>query len=210
MAPFVPLANGAQVEVIFSLAGQVVENRLWFQSRQPPIDTTQLNNLAFGVASWHVSEVLPLLSQDLFCTSVLATDWTASPAPALANQPVGLAGGYSGDSHSANVAVRVSWTPDSSGRFRKNSNFVPGIPLDVVNLNTIDPVWGGNLVLAYVDLIDLAPLMGTFPAWEWVSTSMWLSGSLRPTQEAARVDFPYLASPFTTQRRKRLPPSVPY
>lgn len=210
MAHFVPLENGAQVEVIFDLGGQIVENRLWFVSRQPPIDQTQLDNLTFGVAAWHTSEVLPLLSEHLFCLSVNATDWSAQPAPYVSTTAVGLSGGTLGECHSANVAIRIAWIGDSGGKFRRNSNFVPGIPTSVLALNTIDPTWADNLRLAYVDLIDLAELMGPFPAWTWVSTSMWLAGALRTSQQHSRVDFPYLPSPYSTQRRKRLPPSTPY
>lgn len=207
MAPFVALPNGAQVQLVFQLGGQIVQNRLWFLNRQPPNTPAQLDALAAGVTSWHTSEVLPLLSDQLLLAAVEAFDWTADPPPYVGVTTPLLSGGISGACQSANVAVRISWVSSSGSRIKRNSNFLPGIPDSVLDINTIDPLWGGNLVSAYIDLIDLAPLMGSFPAWEWVSTSAWLSGSLRAEQDWARVDFPYLPSVYSTQRRKRLPPA---
>jgi hypothetical protein len=205
LAVFVPLLDGAQVEIGFSLGGKTMENRLWFVDRQPPITLTQLQDLADGVAAWHVAEVLPLLSSDIELLSVLAEKWDDHVGDIFAQSHVNLLGGSATQSHSANVAVKIRFKGSTAQTWRDGSNFVPGIPIDVVNLNTVDHTFAEALRFAYVDLIDLASGFGPFPAWRWVITSQVLDGSPRTTQAFARTDFPRVRELPVAQRRKRLP-----
>jgi hypothetical protein len=204
MPPFVPLADGAQVEILFTQGLFITEDRLWFVSRQPPITQAQLDNLAAGVASWHASEVMPLLSDNLLLTNIVATDWTNISPPFVANSSPIVSGGNSSGCHSANVSYRVAFHPDSSAPRLVNSNFVPGIPKDKVNTNTIDSSWASDLRDAYIDLIDLAAGFGTFPAWRWVCTSRFHAGAWRSTQLAARTDFIRTPSKYISPRRRRI------
>lgn len=205
-ALFVPLADGAQVEVIFSFGGETLQNRLWFVSRQPPVDAVQIGALAVGVETWHRTQVMPFLSSSLTLTQVEAHDWTSSPSPIIAIQASGTTGGASADAQSANVAFRVwFYSSFNEGRIR-NSNFISGIPKDAVALNTVDPVFQAHMFDAYVNLIDLAFGFGVSPAWRWVCASAEDHGNLRSTQLARRTDFIRFPRRFVAQRRSRLPP----
>lgn len=204
MTPFVTFPDGAQVELLFHLFGEVVENRLWFLNRTPPNSSINLLALAEGVRDWHTTHVLPLLSNELELFAVLATDWSV---PAGGVQSASLSptpGGYTSLSYSASVAVRVVFRLSSDKRYT-NANFVPGIPLNEVDGNVINPSYAAALRFAYADLIDLAPVFGPFPAWRWVGTSAWLGNTLRTEMDWGRVDFPYVRSPWVSPRRKRLP-----
>lgn len=204
MPPFVPLSDGAQVEIIFLLDGLVVEDRLWFISRQPPIDSTQLLDLATGVLDWHTSQVLPLLASELTLTLVRATEWTA-PGGSIANAPgVDTHGGNSSGCHSANVSYRVRFKGTSSTPRLYNSHFIPGIPLDAVNTNLIDATFRDGLFDAYVNLIDLAAGFGPFPAWRWVITSQIEGNAPRSEQLASRTDFIQFPNPYVSPRRRRI------
>lgn len=205
MGVFVPLTDGAEVEIVFTFDSRVVQNRLWFVCRQPPIDSTKLLALAQGVYDWHTSEVLPHLSSSLQLAVVEALEWSADPSPDIQVAGTPVNGGGSSDSHSANVADRIWFLPDSSGGRLRNSNFVPGIPKDAVSLNTVDATFRTSIRNAYIDLIDLAAGFGPFPAWRWVCTSSIDAGSPRSEQAAFRVDFIRYLSPYVAQRRKRLP-----
>jgi|ERR1051325_5458951 hypothetical protein len=207
MTPFfVPLANGAQVQIVFQFAGEALQNRLWFVSRQPPVDATQIGALAVGVEEWHRLQVMPLLSSSLTLVQVEAHDWTSFPPPSAAIQVSGTSGSASADSHSANVAVRVwFYSSFNQGRIR-NSNFVAGIPKDAVALNTVNPTFRDAVFDAYVNLIDLAFHFGPTPAWRWVCASAEHLGALRSAQLARQVDFIRFKRPFVAQRRSRLPP----
>lgn len=205
-AEFVPLSNGAQVQIVFAFDSETIQNRLWFVSRQPPIDAAQIGALAVGVDSWFRAQVLPFLSSSLTLVQVEAHDWTSFPSPIVAIQSSGAAGGASADSHSANVAFRVwFYSSFNEGRIR-NSNFIPGIPKDAVALNTIDPAFQAHMFDAYVNLIDLAFGFGPSPAWRWVCSSSINQGVLRAEQLARRTDFIRFPRPFVAQRRSRLPP----
>lgn len=205
MPPFVPLADGAQVEIVFTLGGEVVENRLWFVSRQPPITQAQVDALALGVGNWHVDEVMPWLAPELQLAAVEVKDWTADPPPFIGVVTPLVNGGAATPSQSANVAVRIRFTGDDSQTFPDNANFVPGIPDSAVDVNLVVPDFANALRTAYVDLIDLAAVFGPFPAWRWVVTSRRLDNSWRSTQAFARTDFIRVPSPYVNPRRRRLP-----
>lgn len=205
MPPFVPLADGAQVEVVFTLFGEVVENRLWFVSRQPPITQAQVDALALGVGNWHTAEVMPLLAPELQLAAVEAKDWTSDPSPFLGVVTPLVNGGAASTSYSANVAVRVRFKGDSSQTFPDNANFVPGIPDDAVDGNIVSSTFKNDLRVAYADLIDLAAGFGPFPAWRWVVTSRQLDYAWRTEQAFARTDIIKVPSPYVNPRRRRLP-----
>lgn len=206
MTPFVPITDGAQVEIVFVLAGEVVENRLWFVSRQPPVNGTNLAALAQGVFDWYVAEALPYLSSSLQLAAVEAFDWTSTPSPTIAVAGTPTNGGASVEAHSANVADRIWFYSAAAPDRIRNSNFITGIPKDAVTINTVDQTFRASLRDAYVDLIDLAAAFGPFPAWRWVCASAWDAGSLRTEQRVLRTDFIRYNRPWVAQRRKRLPP----
>lgn len=206
--PFVPLANGAQVEFIGSLFGETVENRLWFISRFDPIDLTMIQELAGGADSWYHSDILPLLSNEYQYVRTVATDWTDDPPPFLYTVASSGTGGVDEGAYSANVAIRVAFDGDSSQTFRNNSNFIPAIPLSAVNGNYYTSTIKDALFDAYVNLIDLAGTWNAGNNWRWVTTSRKLDNSYRTTQAYARVDHPIFPSDVISPRRRRLPRPV--
>lgn len=206
MPPFVPLADGAQVQLVYTLGTEVVSNRLWFVSRQPPIDQTTIDALATGVADHFSTQLMPFLSSDLFLSIAVADDWTADPSPF---QGIGLAmvsGGNASGSHSANVSIRVRFNGASDQTFRDNSNFTPGIPKDQVVLNRYSDEIKDGIFECYVNLIDAAAGFGVFPAWRWVITSRQLDNAWRTDQAFSRTDIILFPSPYVSPRRHRLPP----
>jgi hypothetical protein len=200
----VPLPDGAQVDILYSLGGRIVENRLWFVSRQPPVDATQLDNLALGVASHIEAQLLPFLSSELRLRRVEASDWTVDPASFIARRVVGVDGGGSADCHSANVAVRVVFKGTTDQTFPNNSNFIPGIPKDQVTLNTYVDTIRDAIFECYVNLIDAAAVFGPFPAWRWVVTSRQLDNAFRTEQLFVSTSLVLFTSPYVAPRRRRL------
>lgn len=204
MAQFVPLTDGAQVEIVFALGPLIVENRLFFVSRQPPVTQAQVDALAAGVGTWHAGQVMPHLSDQLQLAAVEAKDWTADPSPFLGVVAPLVNGGNSSGSHSANVSYRVRFKPSSLAPRLYNSNFLCGIPRDAVATNLVDPSWVELIFDAYVNLIDLAAGFGPFPAWRWVATSQIQDLAYRSEQFAARVDFIQFPNPYISPRRRRI------
>ena len=205
MPPFVPLANGAQVDFIGNLFGEYVENRLWFIARFDPIDLTMIQELASGADSWYHDYVLPVLSNEYQYVKTIATDWTAEPPPFLYTVNSSGTGFVDEPAYSANVSIRVAFDGDSSQTFRNNSNFIPAIPLGAVNGNYYTSGIRDALFDAYVALVDLAGTWNAGNNWRWVITSRVIDGAYRTTQAYARTDHPLFPSPTISPRRRRLP-----
>jgi len=208
MPPFIPLTNGAQVDVLYTLFGEIVENRLWFVDRQPPITTEHLENLAEGVASWSIAWVMPFLAAELQLGAVIARDWTSEPGVTAGVATPSMAGGNLSGSHSANVSYRVTFDGFGLPPTIRNANFIPGIPLDQVEHNEVSPVFKEAMRDAYVALIDAAPVFGPFPAWEWVCTSRRADNAWRDEQVGQRTDQIRVPSRWVSPRRRRLPGPV--
>lgn len=203
MAPFVPLADGALVDVVGVLGSVPVVNNLYFVSEQPPVTLAQLQSLADGVSSWWISEVVPALSSEFQHTLVRATDYTAFPAPANAFNATGAFGGSSSPTHSAKVAVKVNFRWPINFRLKEGANYVGGIPKADVSVNRYSDAIRSSLFEAYADLIDLAGGFGPFPAWRWVVTSRDAGGVPRSTRFARSSQGPAFRSPIVATRRKR-------
>jgi len=202
--PFVPLPDGVQVEVRFTLDGLVVEDRLWFVTRQPPITGLQMFDLASGVYSWHSDQVMPLLATELELIGVRVTDWQHSAGFVVDFGTGTVPGGNGSGSHSANVSYRLRFVPSSNGYPTINSNFVPGIPRDSVDGNLIDTTFRTAIRNAYINLIDLAAGFGPFPAWRWVVTSQVHDLAPRTEQAFFRTDFIQTPSIYISPRRRRI------
>jgi len=203
--PFVPLVNGAQVELKSLLFGEVVENRLWFRTRFDPPDLSLITSLAIGVGDWYAAQVMPFLSQDLSFYNADATDWTAFPSPSAYQSIYAVSGGVTEGAYSANVAIRVAFRGDNSQTFRDNSNFIPGIPLSSVNGNYYTSTIKAALFNAYVNLIDLTFHFEPTHNWQWCVTSRIVDNAYRSEQASARTDFIRFPSPVISPRRRRLP-----
>lgn len=182
MAPYVPLLYGAQVEIVQLLGGEKIENRLWFTFDNPPFTSTDMDSLCEGVAHWWTTWILPHLSVSLTTEKVEARDWTGSAPSLPVVWLVGVNGGRILQSHSANVAVVVPFRWPIGLRYKRNKNYVSGIPLDAVDLNTVTPVFSDALFEGYAALIDAARLFSPVLNWRWVVTSAWENTILRTEQ----------------------------
>lgn len=209
MGVFVPFPYGVQVELLFVLDGQVVENRLWFwtDAFDPP-GSAELLGLAQGVYEWHAANLLPYLSQDLRLGSVVATDWSIEGGPFEVYTLGGEDGGIAEESHSANVAVVVPFRwPLQYSRRKRNKNYVPGVPVSGIDLNTPTAFTRDFLFEGYAALIDAARTFSPGDYWYWVVTSAIEAGGPRSEMAFGVSTGPAPRSRLLAgQRRRRLPP----
>lgn len=207
MSTFVPLVGGAQAEILYLLDGKSIENRLWFVIDTPPADTLALQGLADGLATWHDANIMPVLSSDIARFSVFVREWETDHTTADAFNGSFISGGVADESHSANVAVAVYFRASTVGRFRRpNLNYIPGIPVGSVDLNTPSIGLRTALFDAYVALIDDAPFFYPSNRWRWVLTSQVSGNVPRSEQYALRSIGPVRPDKIRlAQRRKRLP-----
>lgn len=213
MTPFLALPGGAQAELLYSLSGKNVENRLWFLIDSPPATPSDLQALADGLSSWWASHIVPLLSVDLLFVLCVATDWSSFGAPFYIGSTTSVFGGNPTKSYSANVSVAVPFRwPLQYGRLKRNKHYLPGIPDDVVVGNDVVFTFQDALFEAYVALIDDAPFFNPPNRWRWAVASSYDAGALRSELLARHCigpPRPLLNSPYTyykvAQRRRRLP-----
>lgn len=200
------MTDGAQVEIVFALGTEVIENRLWFWNDTPPFDLAALQGLSDGVYAWHTSRLLPYLSSDLQLAAVEAKRWDVSPPVDITVSGPPINGGVVEQSHSANVAAVVPFKwPINAPRLKKNKNYVPGLPLSAVNLNTITPAYQSILFEAYVALIDDTRLFAPIRTWNWVAASAFSNNAARTEQLQYNVQgVPAGGVLVLGQRRKRL------
>jgi len=200
--------DGYQAELVFVLDGKIVENRLWFLDRFGLAGPTEFQQLSDGIAAWHTDLILPFLSSDITLQFVEVNSWASFPPVFVAATPVLISGGVAEKSHSANVAgsVRFVW-PSEFSRQRTNKNFVPGLPLSAVDLNTITPTYKDILFEAYAALVDRAATWSEPNLWRWMVVSLIDDSSVRSEALARRSIGPVSRDLFRLgQRRTRLPP----
>ena len=207
MAPFVPLEDGAQVQLVFVLDGEIISNRLWFWTADPPFTSAHLVGLADGVYDWYTALILPSLSDELQLATVVATDWTSAGNVGEVTTRPPINGGIAEGSHSANVALSVGFRwPTQYSRLKRNKNYVAGVPLSEINLNTPTPHIQDVLFEGYAALIDAARTFTPGDYWYWVVTSAWYQSNLRDAQFfGVCIGPPNRAGIILGQRRKRLP-----
>lgn len=209
MPPFVPLLEGVQAEIVYVLFGEIVENRLWFTPvfEHPGFDEVQ--GVADGLLDWHTTYVLPYLSQDILLADIEVKTWYSDPPEHVAIAPANLSGGSSERAHSANVAVRVPFRWAVNVKERQNSNFVPGIPIDMINGNQIEPTFRTAMFEAYAALIDAARTWYPDNYWYWVVTSQVADNTYRDEQRFTECIGPRPEFITLAPRRRRLPKPPP-
>lgn len=206
MAPFIPITDGVQAELVFVLDSQVMSNRLWFTFDSPPWDHAALLGLADGLHAWYVSSILPALSHDLILYQTRVTDWTASPPGDIAEHFGAVQGSNLSGCHSANVAVVVPFRWPIGLRLKRNKHYVPGIPLDQVQLNTVSDELSDVLFEGYAALVDAARDFYPALTWRWRVASAYEAGAARSEQFVRSSQGPGQRLPYKIgQRRRRLP-----
>lgn len=206
MAPFCPVTDGVQAELVFVLDGEVLSNRLWFTFDNPPFDHAALLGLADGLHEWHRTLIMPSLAHELILYQTRVTDWTADPPSDTADHFGAVQGGNLSGCHSANVSVVVPFKWTLGLREKRNKHYVPGIPLDQVSLNTVSHTLSAALYEAYSSLID--DTRGFYPVfnWRWRVASAYDGGALRSSQLVRSCQGPVARDPYLLgQRRRRLP-----
>lgn len=200
MAIFVPLDQGIQVECVYALDNRILTNRLWFRVVAGDPTTADLTAVGEGVRDWAIGNVVPLLSSDCTFLATRAYDATvAYPGPQVLSS-LHTPGGTAVESHSANVAIKMSFKTFNPPAKFLNWNFVGGIPLSAVNLNRVDPSYADALFEAYVVLLDWFSLF----EYRWEATTAVEGNVPLATRKHYRIDSIRQLSGYVSQRRNRL------
>lgn len=201
MSLFVPLEHGVQAELVYRLDGKIMSNRLWFVVVAGDPTTGDLTAIGAGLASWAAADLMPWLSQDIRLLEIRVYDATvAYPGPQVITF-VGADGGAAEGSYSASIAIKIEFQTFTPPALWLNWNFIPGIPLSAVTLNTIDSTFASHIEDAYTNLLDVFSLF----VYRWEATRAVIDGVPLTTRDHFRVDHPRIRRTTVSQRRTRLP-----
>jgi len=150
MSGFVPFTDCAEVVIKGSLAAQSAFLTLGF-TKAGGYSSTDLQDLADGVANWVTGDLLTFLVDDLSIAEVVATDLSSDSAP-VAVSTVGLpaSGAITGVPVPNNVALVVSFKTAARGRSFRGRNYVPSCRADsMVNSTQFTTAYAGDIQGAY-------------------------------------------------------------
>lgn len=171
---FQPAPSIVQATIEGRADGQLTINDLYFFATGA-ITAPGLNALATALANWINTSLAPLLSRDWTSSRVRVFDLT-TPTGLQAELTSAVVGGVDVEAAPNNVAACISLRTAQRGRSGRGRNFIPGIPNSVITLNTLDPTFIGDLIIAYLTLVGA----GSFsPGWELVVLSRVTGGVKR-------------------------------
>jgi len=135
--PFVPVPNTIEVEAIYELDGQRLENTMYFERASLPT-LEEVTNFLAGVNTIIQQNLLPLLSNSIRLVELVGTLLETAESFSVSqvvNPPV--SGGVANESSPSNVAYCVTFQTALRGRSNRGRNYIAGIPIDSVSTNTV-------------------------------------------------------------------------
>jgi len=166
--PFIPVPNTVEVEVVYELFGQVVENTLFYEFTTTPSET-DVAALLDAIRSVIETEVLPLLSVAIKLVRLVGTLLDAVDSlqvTTVLSTPA--VGGVSGGVVPNNTAYCVTLKTASRGRSSRGRNFIAAIPQSsLVTANQVNAGFRTGIVDAYSSLIGVGADLGAV----WVVVS---------------------------------------
>lgn len=166
---FVPVPNTIEVDVIYLLDGQRMENTLYFEN---PSGWTVGDIITWldELNTFISSELMPLLTSAIQFIELAARLLdTASSIGASVSIVPPVSGGVVGEQLPNNVTYTISFKTGLTGRSFRGRNYVPGLGLDAVNGNSIAAATRTGLLAFYTELKARALTNGT----PWVVVSRY-------------------------------------
>ena len=200
MSAFVPIPDGADIEIRLTLFDRPLELTLHAIIEAPPQDAFDRSRLATFVDLWFHDQLLPHLSSDLRYRETVVRDATAAGgAESVSTLSTGF-GGQALRSYSAMVAAVIAFLPANQSGMRSNRNYIPGLHDGIAGGGRLNPAFVSASIEAYDNLIDIFPLAG----WIWVCVHRF--SGFTPLAEATIS--PVIHARYnrlvTGQRRKRV------
>lgn len=199
--PFIPFANTAQVEAVWSVDGQIVENVLHFDNAAP--DLSNLTDLADAVNTAIRTSILPLIHSGISLLRVIGTlldvldgfqfiSTASLPAP----------GTNSGSAMPNNVAACISLKSTSRGRSARGRSYIPGIPHEaLIAPSEINATYAAALVTAWTEVLGA----GADAGWSPVVASRFTGGAARTTGVTFPIVTIAMFDNILDSQRRRLP-----
>jgi len=199
--PFIPAPNVAQVEAVFQVDGQIVENVLEFQGTD--LSETSLLALLDAVNAAIRTQVLPLLSSTLQLLRVVGQIIDAADGlVAISTASLPAAGSNSATNLPSNVTFCISKRTGLAGRSFRGRNYIPGIPENVRSSpNSLLTTYVTSLVAAW-ETVNLAAVDD---GWVPVVVSRFSGGAPRTVAVVTPATAFIAVDNTLDSQRRRLP-----
>ena len=199
--PFIPVPNTVQINVVYAMDGQEVENTLYYE-KTTGVSATDLAALVEEVNAFLVDQLVPFLGNTIELIRLVGVLLDAADS-LLYVSTTGLpfAGTASGPAAPNNVALCMSLRTGIRGRSFRGRNYIPGIPRDLITENTV----GAGSVTAYEDAYNGLIGLGGDDGWQQVIVSRFSGGAPRTTGVTTPVTAAFVVDPTVDSQRRRLP-----
>jgi len=149
---FVPAPNIVECQILFTLDGQLVENRVNVDALTA-VTPTIVADIANVVDNWCIENYLVYLPQEAKYRGVIATDLTVHEGAQYTLVPEGSPEGtISGGAMPNEVTLAIQLKSGSRGRSARGRAFVIALPRSMVDENTVDATHAGHLVAVFNQL----------------------------------------------------------
>lgn len=205
---FIPVPFTAQIKLEGRLDRQQTINDLYF-FQDGGMTTLELANLTANVWDWWNVSVVSRLSRDFSSVAAHARDLTTASGNVFDIGTGATIGGVDIESMSGNVAPCISFRTNIAGRAFRGRNYIPGIDVSAVDVNTLDPDWMDLMTTAYGLLGVGGSVLPTGFTWVVVSrfSGVDVNGKPVPRLEgiSTTVTQALFADNTVDSQRRRLP-----
>jgi len=201
--PFQPAPGVIGVVIEGRLSGQLYENTLYFFQNGADPTVGDCVTVAGVVADFFVGSILPLVTDSLVAFRVIAKNLFVNGGAKGVVSMNGQAGSVGTEQAPNNVCAVVTYDTGQSGKSSHGRNYIGGIPNAVIDVNTIDPTFAGDIVTAYQSLLpggshDPSP-------YSWAVLSRVSGGITMAEAIAVPVLNVYFTDTTVDSQRRRLP-----
>lgn len=199
--PFVPVLNVFKADMRFLVTGQECQMSQYIADTT---DTPGAEDLAISQVQSLWGDLRLIFSPDVALTEIVLTDLSTQNAPgrSLAISPAeGGTNVSAGEALPNNVSLCVSFRTNLRGRSFRGRNYLPPLPEQLVDGNTVLPATVAAIVDAYEAF--LAGVTGV--GLTWVVVSRFSNGAPRVTGLATEVTSVIVTDPTVDSQRRRLP-----
>lgn len=201
--PFQPVPATVQIQLIGREDGQLTINDLSFFHTGGEPSVGEMNALLEAVTGWYAGSIGSVASNTWSFVLGKLRQLGLETGITLANAAHATGGGVGGNPAPNNVSFAVSFRTAVGGRGGRGRNYIPGIPLTAVSLNTITSEFIANYVNFYSALLPGGGVVED--PWAWVVVHRIEAGNALPTGEVNSVEVVVATDNVVDSMRRRLP-----
>lgn len=198
---FVPFANTAQIEMVFSQSGQIVEN-VFHVEKGSPYDADDLAIAAATFVDWWDTEMQALIPDNVSLNVVRARALDTESGVAIEyTTSLPLVGGNGSNTMPNNVTFAIKWSTGLAGRSYRGRTYHIGVePSNLVDPNHLSSSAVTGFTAAYSALLTSF----TDPDEHLVVASRVNGGAPRVTGVTTEITAATI-NPTLDSQRRRLP-----